>query len=87
MGLKYYAGMKDAPLSNLLIKVNMNTENQLMAFFDTIGSIVQELAEVQDHILSFIKVSQLTMAHMFQDQFLKKLQRVSTIQSALQELL
>ena len=34
MRLKYYADMKDAPLSNLLIQANINTENQLMAFSD-----------------------------------------------------
>ena len=36
-----------------------------------VRNIVQTLAEVQEHILSFIKVGQLTMAHMFQDQFPK----------------
>ena len=35
MGLKYYANMKDAPLSGLLIKDNIKTENQLMAFSDS----------------------------------------------------
>ena len=33
LGLKYYADMQDAPLSNLLIQANINTENQLMAFY------------------------------------------------------
>ena len=34
MGLKYYADMKDASLSDLLRKSIINTENQLMAFSD-----------------------------------------------------
>ena len=34
LGLKYYADMKDAPLSDLLIQAIINTENQLMAFSD-----------------------------------------------------
>ena len=36
LGLKYYADMKDAPLSDLLIKANINTKNQLVAFYDSI---------------------------------------------------
>ena len=34
-----------------------------------VEKIVQILEEVQEHTLSFIKVGQLTMSHMFQDQF------------------
>ena len=34
MVLKYYASMKDAPLSDLLRQANIKTENQLMAFSD-----------------------------------------------------
>ena len=50
-----------------------------------VGKIVETLAEVQDHILSFIKVVQLTMSHMFQDQMLNQVQKVGTMQHALQE--
>ena len=35
LGLKYYADMKDAPLSDLLRQANIMTENQLMAFSDS----------------------------------------------------
>ena len=35
LGLNYYADMKDAPLSDLLIQANINNENQLMAFSDS----------------------------------------------------
>ena len=31
-GLKYYADMKDSPLSDMLRQANINTENQLRAF-------------------------------------------------------
>ena len=34
LGLKYYADMKYAPLSNLLRQANIMNENQLMAFSD-----------------------------------------------------
>ena len=35
MGLKYYAGMEDAHLSELLRQTNIDTKNQLMAFSDS----------------------------------------------------
>ena len=41
------------------------------------GNIFQTLEEVQDHTLSSIKVVQFTMAHMFQDQFLNPVQKVT----------
>ena len=44
--------------------------------------IVQTLAKVQEHKLSFIKVGQLTMAHMFQDQLINQVHKVSTMQHA-----
>ena len=52
-----------------------------------VGKIVQTLAEVQEYTLHFIKVGQLTMAQMFQDQLLNQVQKVSTMQHALQECL
>ena len=36
MGLNYYVDMKDEPLSDLSRKASINTENQLMAFSDSI---------------------------------------------------
>ena len=50
-----------------------------------VGKIAQTLEEVQDHALYFIKVGQLTMAHMFQYQFLNKMHKVGTMEHALQE--
>ena len=50
-----------------------------------VGKIVQILSEIQDHTLYFIKVGQLTMAHMLQDQFLNQVHKVSTKKHALQE--
>ena len=52
-----------------------------------VGKIVQTLEEVQEHILFSIKLGQLTMVHMFQDQLLNPVQKVSTMQHALQEWL
>ena len=61
LGLKYYADMNDAQVSDLFRKYIIKTENHL------VGKIIETLAEVQEHELYFIKVVQLTMAHMFQD--------------------
>ena len=36
LGLKYYARIKGAPLSDLLIKASIKTKKQLMVFFDSI---------------------------------------------------
>ena len=49
--------------------------------------IFKTLTELQEHILSFIKVVHFTMAHMFQDQYLNQVQKISTMQHALQEWL
>ena len=35
MGLKYYANLNDAPVTDLLRQVNLNTKNQLMDFSDS----------------------------------------------------
>ena len=48
---------------------------------------MKTLAEVKEHISYFIKVGQLIMEQIFQDQFLNKVQKVSTMQHALQEWL
>ena len=73
MGLKFCADINDAPVTDLLRQANI------------VGKIVQTLEELQDHILFYIMVGQLTMAQMFQDQLLNTVQKVSTMQHALQE--
>ena len=35
MGLKYYADLNDAPVTDLLRKANINTKNHLMDFSDS----------------------------------------------------
>ena len=35
LGLKYYADMNDAPVSDLLRQASINTDNQLMVFSDS----------------------------------------------------
>ena len=82
----YDDDMKSTPLSDFLLQSSINAENQLMDFSDS-GKIVQTLTEVKEHILSFIKVVQLTMAHMFQNRLLNQVHKVSTMQHKLQEWL
>ena len=84
LGLKYYANINDAPVTDLLIQASIKTDNHLMNFLILVGKIVQTLEEVQEHTLSFIKMGQLTMAHMFQDRLINQVQKVSTIQHAMQ---
>ena len=87
LGLKYYADMNDAPVSDPLIQASIETENHLMNFLILFGRIVHTMAKLKEHILYFIKVVQLTMPHMFQYQLLNKVQKASSIQNALQKWL
>ena len=70
MVLKYYSDMNDSPVSGLLRQASIKTENHFMGFLIVVGKIVQTLEEVQEHTLFSIKVGQLTMTHMIQDQIL-----------------
>ena len=56
--------MNDAPVSDLLIQASIKTDNQLMAFSDYSWEDVPDTGKVQEHILYFIKMVQLTMVHM-----------------------
>ena len=87
LGLKNYADLNDAPVTDLLRQADIKTKNHFMDFRILVGKIVQTLEEVQEHIIFSIKVGQLPVAHMFQDQLLNPLQKVSTMQHALQEWL
>ena len=87
LGLKYYTDMNDAPISDLLRQASIKTDNQLMDFLILVGNIVQTLSKLQEHILFYIKVDQLTMTHMFQGQLHNPVQKLSTIQHALKEWL
>ena len=87
LGLKYYADLNAAPVTDILRQANINTKNHLMAFLILVGKIVQTLEGLQEHILFSIKVGQMTMVHMFQDQLLNPVHKLSTMQHALQEWL
>ena len=56
MGLKYYAYLNDAPVTDILRQANIKTKNHLMDFFIIVGKIVQTLEEVQEHTLFSINV-------------------------------
>ena len=49
LGLKYYADMNDAMVSDLLRQASIKTENQWIDFMIIVGKIVQKLAEVQEN--------------------------------------
>ena len=87
MGLKYYADMNYAPVTDMLRQASIKSDNHLMDVFFLVGNIVQTLAELQEHTLSLIKVGQFTMSYMFQYQLLYQVHKLSTMQHALQEWL
>ena len=65
LGLKYYADMNDAPLSDLLRQARINIENQLMAFPDSSWKYCPYTGRSKVENIIFIKVGQLTTTHMF----------------------
>ena len=86
-GLKYYADLNDATVTDLLRQASIKTKNHLMDFSDSSWQYFQTLEELQEHVLFSIKVGYLTMAHMLQYQLHNPVQKVSTMQHALQEWL
>ena len=87
MGLKYYAYMKDSPVTDLLRQAIIKTDNHLMAFSDSSWRYFPDTGRSTGAYIIFYQGGQLTMAHIFQDQFLNQVQKASTIQNALQEWL
>ena len=83
--MKYYTDINDTPVSDLLRQDSIKTENHLMDFSDSSWQECPDTGRIIGNILSFIKVGQFTTAHMFQDQLLNKVQKVSTMQHAQQE--
>ena len=71
-------------VSDILRQASIKTKNHLMGFLILVGKIFKTLEEVREHTLFYIKVGQFTMAHMFQDQLHNPVQKVSTMQHALQ---
>ena len=49
LGLKYYADLNDAPVTDLLRQASIKIENNLMTFLIIVGKIFQTLEEVQEH--------------------------------------
>ena len=87
MGLKYYAAMKDAPVSDLYRQDNISTESQLMDFSYSSWKYFPDTDRSKGSYIMFIKVGKLTMAHMFQDKLINQVQKVSTMHHVLQECL
>ena len=63
-------------------KLSLRMITNWWSYLILVFNIVQTMAEVQEHILYFIKVGQLTMAHMLQDQLLNQVQKVSTTKTS-----
>ena len=85
--MKYYADLNNAPVTDLLRQANINTEDHLMAFSDSSWKDCPYTGRSKGACIISIKVDQLTMVHMFQDQLHNPVQKVSKMQHALQEWL
>ena len=83
--LKYYANINGAPVSDLLRQATIKTENTLMGFSDFSWKDCLGTGRSTGSYIIFIKVGKLTMTHMFEEYLLNQVQKVSTIQHALQE--
>ena len=46
MGLKYYADLNDAPVTDILRQANIKTKNHFMDFLILVSKIVQTLEDV-----------------------------------------
>ena len=85
LGLKYYADLNYAPVTDILRQSNIKTNNYLMDFSDSSWQDCPDTGRSTGAYIIFIKEGKLTMVHMFQDQLLNPLHKVSTIQYAPQE--
>ena len=64
---------------------NIKTRNHLMAFSDSSWKYCPDTGRSTGAYIIFYKVDKFTMSHMFQDQLLNPVKKVSTMQHALQE--
>ena len=87
LGLKYYADLNGAPVTDLLRQANIKTKNHLMAFSDSSWQDFPDIGRSTGGYIIFYQVGKFTMSHMFQDQLHNPVQKVSTMQHALQEWL
>ena len=85
VGLKYYADLNDAPVTDLLRQANIKTKNHLIDFSDSSWQDCPDTERSTGTLLFSIKVDRLIMVHMFHDQLHNPVQKVSTMQHALQE--
>ena len=67
LGLKYYADMNDAPVTDILRQAKIETNNILMAFSDSSWQDCPDTGRVQENILFSIKVDQLTTLQITRD--------------------
>ena len=85
LGLKYYANMNNAPVTDLLRQASIKTENHWMAFSGSSYKYCPATGRSTGAYINFLKVVPLTISHMLQDQLLNKVHKVSTMHHALQE--
>ena len=86
LDLKYYAVLKDAALSDLLRQAIIKTDNQLMAFYDSSWKDCPYTGRSTGAYIIFYQGKIiLSISHILRDHLFNQVQKVSTIQHALQE--
>ena len=87
LGLKYYANMNDAPVTDLLRQASIKTENHFMAFSDYILQYCPDTVRSTGAYIIFYQSGPIDHGTNFQDQLLNQVQKVITTKYALQEWL
>ena len=84
MGLKYYADLNDAPVTDLLRQASIKTKNILMAFSESSWIDCPNNGRSTGAYINLYQGGPIDMSHMFQDQLLNPVQKLSIMQHVLQ---
>ena len=87
LGMKYYAGLNDAPVTDLLIQANIKTNNNLMAFSDSSWQDFTDTGRSTEAYIIFYQGVPINHGTHVPGTVQNPVQTVSTMQHALQEWL
>ena len=87
LGLKYYGDFNDEPVTDLLRQANIKTKNHLIAFSNSIWQDCPDAGISTGSYIIFYQGGPIDHDTHFQDQLHNPVQKVSTMQHALQEWL
>ena len=87
MGLKYYADLNDAPVTDLLRQASIKTENHLIDFSDSSWQDCPDTGRSTGAYIFLYQDGPIDHDTHFPDQLPNQVKKVSTMQHALQEWL